>query len=65
MDLSLLLHSLRRLVTFNALVAVTCVLLLLIHSWVLARILWRIEASAERITQLTSRTLELVRDLHR
>jgi hypothetical protein len=40
------------------LVAITCVLVILLHSWILARILWRIESSAERIAQM-------VHDLHR
>jgi hypothetical protein len=56
MEMEVVLHTIRRVVTFNAMVGVTCVLLILIHSWVLARILWRVEASAERIA-------EMVRDL--
>ena len=57
MDVGFLLGKLSRLVSLNVMVGITCVLLILIHSWVLARILWRIEASAEHIATM-------VRELH-
>ena len=56
MDVGFVLGKLSRLLTLN-MVAITCVLVVIIHSWVLIAALRRIEASAERIATM-------VRDLH-
>ena len=57
MDVGFVLGKLSRLLTLNLMVAITCVLVVIIHSWVLIAALRRIEASAERIATM-------VRDLH-
>jgi hypothetical protein len=66
------LQPLLTLMAANLWVTITCILVVIIHSGVLAwqargtrASLERIEASAERITQMAEHVAAMVRDLHR